>query len=80
MSRLYDNNNNIMNQPTFLSDTEWLDWYSLGDDSTQLAPSQIQRAACLSLPITVPEQSWQVYLNALGVIGFEQWMNERAPD
>lgn len=71
-----------MNQPTFISDTdtEWLDWYSLGDDSTQLAPSQIQRAAQLSLPITAPEQSWQVYLNALGVIGFEQWMNERAPD
>ncbi|BDA73399.1 hypothetical protein CAL7716_075650 [Calothrix sp. PCC 7716] len=69
-----------MNQPTYLTDTDWLDFSSLGDDSTELAPSQIQRAAQLSLGISTPEQSWQVYLNALGTIGFEQWMAERAPD
>ncbi|OKH54623.1 hypothetical protein NIES2101_07395 [Calothrix sp. HK-06] len=69
-----------MNQPTYFTDTDWLDFSSLGDDSTELAPSQIQRAAQLSLGISAPEQSWQVYLNALGTIGFEQWMVERAPD
>ncbi|MBW4598648.1 MAG: DUF1822 family protein [Calothrix sp. FI2-JRJ7] len=68
-----------MNQHTFF-DTDSLDFCSLGDDSTELAPEQIQRAAQLSLGISTPEQSWQVYLNALGTIGFEQWMVERAPD
>ncbi|BAZ09739.1 hypothetical protein NIES4071_15490 [Calothrix sp. NIES-4071] len=69
-----------MNEPTYLTDTDWLDWQSIGDDSTELAPEQIQRAAQLSLAITSPEQSWQIYLNALGTIGFEEWMAERTPD
>jgi hypothetical protein len=69
-----------MNQPTYLTDTDWLDWHSIGNDSIELAPEQIQRAAQLSLTISAPEQSWHIYLNALATIGFEQWMTERAPD
>jgi Protein of unknown function (DUF1822) len=69
-----------MNQPTYLTDAEWFDWYPLSNNSTELAPSEIKRAAQLSLAISLPEQSWQIYLNALGTIGFEQWIAERAPD
>jgi Protein of unknown function (DUF1822) len=70
-----------MNQPTFIPEyPDWLDWHSLGDASTELLPEQIHRAAQLSSSIITPEQRWQVYLSALGVLGFEQWLGERAPD
>ncbi|NJK52186.1 MAG: DUF1822 family protein [Leptolyngbyaceae cyanobacterium SU_3_3] len=57
-----------------------LDWRSLNTTPTQLAPEHIQQAVSLSRSIYLSDQRWQVYLSALGVLGFEQWLGERDPD
>lgn len=71
----------MIDQPASISDlTDSLDWHSLNQTRTELLPQHFQVAARLSKSIHLQQQRWQVYLCALGVLGFEQWLNERAPD
>lgn len=70
-----------MNQPLSNSDfTDLLDWQSLNETRTELLTEHFRKAARLSQSIHLSQQRWQVYINALGVLGFEQWLKERAPD
>lgn len=43
-----------------------------------LSPDQVKQAVQLSQAITEEAQQWQAYLNALALVGFEQWLAERA--
>ena len=71
----------MIDQPASISDlTDLLDWHSLNETRTELLPEHFQVAARLSKSIHLPQQRWQVYLCALGVLGFEQWLKERASD
>ncbi|MDZ7959798.1 MAG: DUF1822 family protein [Aulosira sp. DedQUE10] len=71
----------MINQPTSNLDfTDYPDWYSLNETRTELLPEHLQRAARLSQSIHLSQQRWQVYLCALGVLGFEEWLKERAAD
>ncbi|BAY28745.1 hypothetical protein NIES2107_05770 [Nostoc carneum NIES-2107] len=71
----------MINQPTsYLDFTDYPDWYSLNETRTELLPEHFQRAASLSQSIHFSQQRWQVYLCALGVLGFEQWLKQRASD
>ncbi|MEA5572563.1 DUF1822 family protein [Calothrix sp. UHCC 0171] len=58
-------------------DFDLLDWYCFNDTRIELQPADLQQAANLSQSIHQPEQRWQVYLCALGVLGFAQWLQER---
>jgi len=70
-----------MNQPTSNSElTDLLDWESLNETQTELSTKHFHQAARLSQSIHFSQQRWQVYINALAVLGFEQWLKERAPD
>lgn len=62
------------------TETDLLDYFSLNETCTELLPEHFQKAARLSKTIHLPQQRWQVYLCALGVLGFEQWLRDRAPD
>ncbi|NJN87157.1 MAG: DUF1822 family protein [Leptolyngbyaceae cyanobacterium SL_7_1] len=59
---------------------EQLDWLPLSPDTIELPPDQLDRALQLSRSAELTEGSWQCYVNALALVGFEQWMTERAPD
>ncbi len=68
----------MIDQPVPMSDLPDLpDWQSLNETRTELLPEHFQVAARLSKSIP-SQQRWQVYLCALGVLGFEQWLKERA--
>ncbi|MEL6463200.1 MAG: DUF1822 family protein, partial [Cyanobacteria bacterium J06621_15] len=70
-----------MNQPTSNSDlTELLDWECLNETQTELSTEHFHQAANLSQSIHFSQQRWQVYINALAVLGFQEWLKERAPD
>ena len=70
-----------MNQPISNSElTDLLDWECLNETQTELSTEHFQQAARLSQSIHFSQQRWQVYINALAVLGFEQWLKERAPD
>ncbi|MBV6625886.1 MAG: DUF1822 family protein [Rivularia sp. (in: Bacteria)] len=70
-----------MNQPLSNSDfTDLLDWVSLNETQTELSTEHFCQAARLSQSVCLSQQRWQVYINALAVLGFEQWLQERAPD
>jgi hypothetical protein len=49
----------------------------LNETRIELQPKDWQQAVRLSQSINQPEQRWQVYLCALGVFGFKQWLKER---
>jgi hypothetical protein len=71
----------MIDQPASMPDlTDFFDWRSLNDSQTELSSEQLQTAARLSQSIYLPDQRWQVYLAALAVLGFEQWLGDRAPD
>lgn len=71
----------MIDRPASTSDlTDLLDWQSVNETRTELSPEHFQKAARLCKSIHLPQQRWQVYLCALGVLGFEQWLKERAPD
>ncbi len=53
---------------------------SLNETETELLPQHFQKAAHLSQSIPLLQQRWQVYLCALGILGFEEWLKERAID
>lgn len=70
-----------MNQPLSNSDfADLFDWQSLNESRIDLLPKHFSKAAGLSQLISNVQQRWQVYINALGVLGFEQWLCERASD
>ncbi|MBE9040479.1 DUF1822 family protein [Oscillatoriales cyanobacterium LEGE 11467] len=46
----------------------------------RLSPETIARAAELSQSVPAFEQQWPVYLRALGLFGFEEWLGNRIPD
>ena len=70
-----------MNQPTSNSElTDLLDWECLNETQTELLTEHFQQAARLSQSIHFSQQRWQVYINALAVLGFQEWLKERAPD
>ena len=58
--------------------TDLLD--SLNETRTELLPEHFQKAAQLSQSIPLSQQRWQVYLCALGVLGFEEWLKQRVDD
>ena len=45
-------------------------------DLVPLLPEQIDQAIALSQRVSDPEKRWPVYLNALAIAGFEQWLQE----
>lgn len=57
-----------------------LDWESLTCDTLELQPDQIEHAIQLSRVNGDAPGEWQIYRNALALLGFEQWLAERAPD
>ena len=70
-----------MNQPTSNSElTDLLNWECLNESQTELSPEHFQQAARLSQSIHFSQQRWEVYINALAVLGFQEWLKERAPD
>lgn len=71
----------MINNPTSNLDfTDDFDWYSLNQTQTELLPEHLQRSLSLTESIHLSQQRWAVYLCALGTLGFEQWLKERAPD
>ena len=57
-----------------------LDYDYLAEDTLALEPEQIQQAAELSSHIVKGAGQWQIYLNALAMYAFEQWLRERADE
>lgn len=65
-------------EPSAIAD--FLDFHDSNFTQTALSPAQVQQAAHLSEAIGWPEQRWQVYRSALGVLGFGQWLQDCAPE
>jgi hypothetical protein len=63
-----------------LEQLDEMDWEFQADNSIALSPEQIKKAAQISQPISEPAQQWSVYLHALALLSFEQWLEHRAPD
>ena len=45
-----------------------------------LTEAQVEQARQRSRSVADPTQQWQIYLNTLSLLGFEQWLNQRASD
>ena len=69
-----------LNPPPPSDPLDLLDWQSLNPTRTELLPEHLQQAAHLSQSIRLPDQRWQVYLCALGLLGFQEWLSDRAPE
>ncbi|MBD2464381.1 DUF1822 family protein [Oscillatoria sp. FACHB-1407] len=64
---------------SFMDADARLDGEAIALDSISLSQAQIDQAVEQSQ--TVPaDQQWQTYLDALALVGFEQWLSDRAPD
>ncbi len=57
-----------------------LGFESFNTDTVEILPHQIRQALDLSQPMINPSQQWWVYLNALGLSGFENWLEEHSSD
>jgi hypothetical protein len=57
-----------------------LDFESFKPDTVEILPTQINQALSLSQNSLDSSQQWQVYLNALGVFGLENWLEENSSD
>ena len=69
----------MINQP--IPDLDLIDLFdSVNQTRTELLPDHFQKAARLSQSIPLLQQRWQVYLSALAVLGFSEWLKERAED
>jgi hypothetical protein len=53
---------------------------SLPPETIWLEPEQIAQAKVLSNGLMSEVQQWQCYLNALAMLGFEQWLAARLPE
>ncbi|NJP09187.1 MAG: DUF1822 family protein [Leptolyngbyaceae cyanobacterium RU_5_1] len=69
----------MINQPPAHS-TDLIDWGFPLLDRIELSPDQIDRAVQLSQTVPNAIRQWQTYLNALALFGFQEWLDERAPD
>ena len=49
-------------------------------DLVPLLPENFDQAIDLSQSVIDPEKRWPVYLNALAIAGFEQWLNHRTTE
>jgi hypothetical protein len=75
----------VSNQPSHPPDlTDWSlfvnDDIELSSSDVELSAEQVNRALEISEPIVNSRRRWQTYLNALALIGFEQWLEEWASD
>jgi hypothetical protein len=52
----------------------------LPPETIWLEPEQIEQAKAMSARAIPEAQQWQVYLNALALLSFEQWLHERIPE
>lgn len=59
---------------------DFLDTEAITDEQVELSLSQMQQAARLSQSIADASQQWQVYLHALALAGFKQWIEEWAAE
>jgi hypothetical protein len=69
-----------MNNTTLDFSETLLDFESFSADTVEILPNQIHQALELSQSILNPAQQWQVYLNALGLAGLENWLAENSSD
>ena len=53
---------------------------ALQDETIVIDATRIHEAIELSDSISNEKQQWQAYLNALALLSFEQWLEERAPE
>ncbi len=56
----------------------YLDFDALPTSAVILSPDDIDQAAEISNQILDESKQWQVYLNSLGLLAFEQWLESRA--
>ncbi|OLP19026.1 hypothetical protein BST81_07335 [Leptolyngbya sp. 'hensonii'] len=56
------------------------DFTALQPETLLLEAAEIDRARQISRQLSSPQQQWQVYLNALALAGFSQWIHTQAPD
>jgi hypothetical protein len=56
------------------------DYEPTDGDLVPLMPEQIDRAMALSQRVADPEKRWPVYLNALALAGFEQWLQQHTTE
>lgn len=70
----------MMNHPTDRTDTTELlaDFLPLSVELIALEPQQIEQARQTSQVAATEAERWQIYLNALALSGFEQWLAERS--
>ena len=61
-------------------DHQFLEDESLQEQRIELSPDQIRWAAQISEPVCHTKRRWQIYLNALALVGFKQWLTEWAAD
>ncbi|NJR65653.1 MAG: DUF1822 family protein [Leptolyngbyaceae cyanobacterium CRU_2_3] len=73
---------NLSITSNFLDPLDWESehWESQPPRVMTLLPEQVQQAADWCQPVSNPNQQWQVYLNALALLGFKQWLHQRAPE
>ncbi|MGB3405745.1 MAG: DUF1822 family protein [Microcoleaceae cyanobacterium] len=69
-----------MNNTTLDLSEMMLDFESFKADTVEIIPTQINQALTLSQNSLDSSQQWQVYLNALGVFGLENWLEENSSD
>jgi hypothetical protein len=69
-----------MPQPLNLELIDFLDTEALTEEQIELSPAQMEQAVRLSQSGCDSSQQWQLYLHALGLLGFKQWLEEWAPD
>ncbi len=62
------------------STDDLFDFEVLPTEAIALDPNSIDTAVQLCSQIANEAQQWQTYLNALALLGFEQWLSERAAD
>jgi hypothetical protein len=60
--------------------SDFLEIEALREEQIELSEDQIEQAVHLSESITDPSQQWQLYIHALALVGFKQWLSEWAPD
>ncbi len=68
-----------MNYASLISE-QALDFEIFSPDSVTLSDDQFEQAVQLSQAVYDEPKQWQTYLNALGLFGFENWLNERDSD
>lgn len=57
-----------------------LDFEALPVEAFPLKPEQIEQAVELSNQVVNEQRQWQTYLHALAWLGFESWLDSRAPE